>query len=237
MIEFGVTEGGNVKVDQWCGSPTVYLDTWAWRKISESEPDAKRFSTALKSRNGTLALSWLNLTEFSRLLTDVQQARKADALLDEILPQVFILNPNFFKVISEEDKLLAGGVPAAPHADLVFLKFFTKHNLCKPTSLKLLPEQSLFQLTQASAIATPFGRFADLIISHIESLRRNYANNRKFCLAVKRIPKGQPIQRGTRFIARKLLGGVLMDARVNFDRNDVIDVCHAVVPVAYCDYV
>jgi len=76
-----------------------------------------------------------------------------------------------------------------------------------------------------------------LVVNHIESLRRDYDSNPKFQFAVKRLPKGQPIQCGTRYIARELLGSLLLDKSIQVDRNHAIDVCHAVVPVAYCDFV
>lgn len=214
----------------------VYLDHWAWRKISDSGILTKRFLGALKARNGTLAMSWLNLVEFNVVTYD-HQTRKADALLDGCLPQVFFVNLNFFKVIEEEDKLLNGGEPTAPHADLVTLKFFVNHNLQKQNSLELFPKQNLLSLAREAQISTKAESFADAIIGRIESLRARYVNNREFALAVKRVPKGTPIQRGTRFIASELIGGVLKNSSLTFNQNHAIDICHAVVPVAYCDFV
>jgi hypothetical protein len=235
MIEFTPNKEG-LYVGQRCVPPNVYLDHWAWRRISESEPLANRFSSALKSRAGTLALSWLNLVEFSKL-TDEQQASKADGLLDQILPQAFLINPDFFKVIGKEDQLQAGGEAVAPHGDLDTLRFFVKHNLSRPNSLKLFPAQNLFRLATAIGIAERNDNFADSLIAYIESLRRNYDDDRKFRQRVKRLPKGQPIQCGTRFIASELIGSLLVDKRVKIDRHHVIDISHAIVPVAYCEYV
>jgi hypothetical protein len=189
----------------------------------------------LKAHGGTLAFSWLNLAEFGKV--SKRQARAADALLDECSPQIFILNPDFFKVICEEDELLAGGKPRAPHADLHSLRFIAEHSLAKRNSLALFPPQDLFGLTPASKIAGNLDAFADLILNRIESLRQNFQNDREFRLAVKRIPKGAPLQCGTRYIARELLGSFLTDKKLRADRNHAIDVCHAVVPVAYCEYV
>ena len=98
MIEITANREG-LYVDEWCIPPTVYLDHWAWRKISESEELSRKFLSAMKSSGGTLAFSWLNIIEFSKV--DEKQARKADELLNEIWPHVFILYPNFFKVIEQ----------------------------------------------------------------------------------------------------------------------------------------
>jgi hypothetical protein len=235
MIELSISNEG-VNVDHRFVSPTVYLDHWAWRKISESDMLTNRFSNALKSRGGTLAISWLNLVEFSKV-TDEQQTCKADVLLDKILPQVFFLNPDFFKVVEQEDKLLAGGGPITLHADTELLKGFAKLNLLKSNSLKLLSAKNIFRLVPATGIAGRYDGFADSIINHIESLRQKYDNNKEFRLRVNRLPKGQTIQYGTRHIANELIGSFLKNKQIKITRNHAIDVSHAVVAVAYCDYV
>ena len=237
MIAFGYNEVG-LSVGQQCSSCTIYLDHWAWRKISVTEPVANRFSAALKRRNGTIALSWLNVAEFSQLTGKYSwQARNADALLKRILPHVFIINPDFFKVIDEENLLLAGGAPSAPHADKVFLKAFVKSNLQQGPGLELLSEQNIFQLGLTSGIATKYDRFGDVVAGRIDSLRKDYENNAEFRRVVDRIPRGAQIQRGTRFIARELLRSFCDYKQMKVTRQHAIDVCHAVVPIAYCDYV
>ena len=135
-------------------------------------------------------LTWLNLIEFSKV-TDDKQARKADALLDLILPHVSFLNPNFFSVIKEEDNLQRGGQPVAPHADLVTLKYFAKHNLMKANTLELLQSKIFFASRKRPAWLIVLKSLRDLIISQIEALRSEYAKNREFCRAVKRVPKAQ----------------------------------------------
>lgn len=240
MIEFTPNEEGGY-VDQWCVPPTVYLDHWAWRKISESELLTNRFSNALKACGGTLAVSWLNLVEFSRV-TDERQTHKADTLLNAILPRAFILDPDFIKVCGKEDKILAGGERVAPHADLVtlrnpvVLKFFL-NNRPKPNAVKLSPPENLFSLVTASETTTLIDGFEGSFIRQAESLREDYDNNREFRLRVNRLPKGHPNQYGTRVIASELLGSFLKNKKVKASGNHAVDYTHAVVAVAYCDYV
>ena len=233
MIELTINEDGGF-INQWCAAPTIYLDHWAWRKISECETLTNRFSHALKSRNGTLAFSWLNIIEFSKV-TDEGQAHKANVLLDSIWPQVFILYPNFFKVIEQEDKILAGGERFGLHGDLETLKSILKLSPFNPNSLYPLRTPKLFGLVSLSGVT--YDDLADLIINYIESLRQDYCNNREFRLAVDRIPKGGSIEFGTRFIARELLGSFLKNKTLQISRNHAMDVSHAIVAVAYCDYV
>lgn len=237
MLTFTANDSG-IHVDQWCVAPCVYLDHWAWRKISDCKLLAPRFASALKSSGGTLVLSWLNLLEFSKITAAYQhQAANADALLESILPNIFFLDPNFHKVISRENEILLNGSRIAPHADIESLRFYAKHNLCKSKSLKLLPEQNLFRLTSEAGVALKFDAFADEIVNRVEALRKEYETNSIFKTAVKKLPKGKSPEYGTRFIARELLGSLLVDGRLPLQRNHAIDVSHAIVTVAYCDYV
>src|SRR5687768_594505 len=96
--------------------PSVYLDHWALRKLSVAPTLRKRFITALKKLEGTLAISWLNLAEYSGV-TDKPQSRAAEALFEGALPQVFFLDSNPSTVIERENALLGGGPASAPHAD------------------------------------------------------------------------------------------------------------------------
>jgi hypothetical protein len=237
MIELTVNANGSFNVKQWCAPPTVYLDHWAWRKISESEMLTKRFSRALKSHNGTLAFSWLNIIEFGKV-TDEDQARKANALLDAIWPQVFILYPNFFKVIEQEDKIRAGGERFALHGDLETLKGILKLSPLNPNSLYPLRTPKLFDLAASTRVT--FDDTADLIINWIKSGWQDYCNNPEFYSAVNRIPKGSTNKFGTRFIARELLGSFIKDRGLQIGknrRNHAMDISHAIVAVAYCEYV
>ena len=238
MIELTVNANGSFNVKQSCISPTVYLDHWAWRKISESETLSDRFSRALKSRNGTLAFSWLNIIEFKEV-TDPEQTRKADAMLDDISPQIFILYPNFFKVIEQEDKILAGGERFAPHADSEALKtIIINLSPLNPNSLYPLRTPNLFSLVSSTGVN--FDDIADSVINWIEFHRQEYCNNPEFRTAVNRIPKCGEIELGTRFIARELLGSFIKDSGLQTGKNrrhHAMDVSHAIVAVAYCDYV
>ncbi len=237
MIELTINKDDSFNVNQWCVAPTVYLDHWAWIKISESETLTNRFSRALKSRNGTLAFSWLNIIEFSKV-TDEEQARKADALLGAIWPQVFILYPNFFKVIEQEDKIRAGGECFALHGDLEILNSIRKLSPLNPNSLYPLRSPKLFALAASTGVT--FDDIADLIINWIESRWQDYCNNPEFYSAVNRIPKGATNKFGTRFIARELLGSFIKDRGLQIGknrRNHAMDVSHAIVAVAYCEYV
>jgi hypothetical protein len=233
MIEFSVNKNGGLEVVQRDFSPTVYLDHWALRKVSEDLALAARLSSALDSRNGTLALSWLNLVEFTKV-TREDQIRKAEIFIEANLPRVFFLEIDFFVVIRREDELLAGGRPSPPHADLDFLREFSQF---KPTSVKPFTACDLFKVVQDTEFAKRFHDLANAVIGYINALRNEFDENSKFRSAVRRLPSGPQIQRGTRFILRQLVHALLVDKKIKITQNQAIDLLHAVVPVAYCDLV
>ena len=213
-------------------SPTIYLDHWALRMFSESQALSDRLTAALKQENGTLALSWLNLAEFTRV-TDKEQASKAGTLLEKILPNIFFLEVDFGEVIRREDDLLAGGKLIPPHFDLDLLRMFSQ---IKPNSLNHFTAHDLFKVIQGQ-VSTRFDGLADTGVDRIEALREQYAADPKFQSAIKRLPSGPPIQRGTRFILREFVRALIVDKGTKVTRNQVIDLFHAIVPIAYCDFV
>jgi hypothetical protein len=232
MIEFRINKNGVLEIGQRDISPIVYLDHWAFRLFSESQALSDRLTAALKQNNGTLALSWLNLAEFTKVTVE-EQARKAETLIEKILPQIFFLEVDFFEVIGREDDLLAGGNPIPPHADIDLLKMFSQK---KPNSLNLFTAHDLFRVLQGQ-VSARFDGLADTGVDRIEVLREKYASDPEFQLAVKRLPTGPSIQHGTRFILREFIRALIVDKGTKITRNQAIDLFHAVVPIAYCDFV
>jgi hypothetical protein len=233
MIKCVINEKGDLKVGQWAVSPTVYLDHWALRKFSENQTLADRLTEALTSRNGTLALSWLNLAEFTKVTTE-EQARKAESLIEANLPRVFFLEVEPFVVISREDELLAGGLPNPPHSALILLQSFIQ---LKPPSLNPFTARDLFKAMQGSRLAGRLDSLADTVVGRVEALRDALDTGPAFQSAIRRLPSGPQIQRGTRFLLRELVRALLVDKRIQITRNQAIDLLHTVVPVAYCDLV
>jgi hypothetical protein len=233
MIKFTINKKNELDVGQWAISPTVYLDHWALRKFSEDQMLATRLTVALQSRNGTLALSLLNLAEFSKV-TMGEQAHKAEELVEAILPRVFFLEIEPFAVISRENELLAGGPPAPPHADLDLLRTFPQ---LKPTSLHLFTARDLFKAMQNNQLAERLDSLADTVVERVEALRDTLDTDEVFRSIIRRPPYGPQIQQGTRVVLRELVRSLLIDKRTKITRNHGIDLLHAVVPVAYCDLV
>lgn len=233
MIELSIKDTGDLNVGMQSPSPTVYLDHWALRQFSENKELANRLSSGLTSRRGTLAISWVNLAEFTKVTVE-DQARKAESLIEATFPRVFLLDVNPFLVIERENRLLAGTPPTPPHADVDSLKAIIGLN---PTSVNLLSARDLFNVVRDQGSMQRFNNLADTIVERIEALRDQLETDLKFQSAIARSPSGTPIQRGTRFILRELVRALIIDPKTKMTRNHAIDLFHAVVPAAYCDLV
>lgn len=178
-------------------------------------------------------LSWLNLVEFTKV-KDGAQARCAESLVEDVLPNVFFLEINPFSVLEKEDELLARGKLTAPHADTGFLKAFIA---LTPTSVRPFTARNLFTTAHESGFAGRFDALADTIVERSDALREAMDNDAAFEKLVRRLPSGPEIQRGTRYVLRELARTFLLDRTVKLTRNHAIDLLHSVVPVAYCDLV
>jgi len=135
MIRREMNAGGVPIAIQQDVAPTVYLDHWALRKFSQDSALAQRFTRTLEGRGGTLALSWLNLAEFSKV-TDHDQGKMAEEFYAVNLPRIFFLDSDPFSVIQRVDEMLSGRarVSVAQHADAGFLSTFVHLKSDTPTS-------------------------------------------------------------------------------------------------------
>jgi hypothetical protein len=70
-----------------------------------------------------------------------------------------------------------------------------------------------------------------------KSLRKHYAEDTEFAKAVRKPPKGSAVLPATRLLLRELLGFFVKSTTKKLTRNDAADFFHAIVPLAYCDYV
>src|SRR5882724_6036493 len=190
--------GQVLRVAQEIKSPSVYLDHWALREISESDELACRFSRFLRSHGGTLVLSWLNVVEFCKV-ADAAQRRKADLLIHGLFPNLFWLNPDFFTV--EKNERMSGTqqlLPCLPHSDLDLAYTYVRialRNSVKPRSLR---SQNIFTAIHSIPdIPKQYDELADLIVSQIEWLRTRYENTKAMQAKLRALPKRQVISRGT----------------------------------------
>ena len=231
MLNLQIHSNESLLVDQVLRTPSVYLDHWALLDISKDPALKARLGDALCKKGGTLVLSWVNLMEFSKI-TDLAQVALAEALIEDVLPNIFFLEANPFTVIEKENALLLGGQIEAPHADNDFLKAF----ILSQQSVKLFSVQDIF--VEASKWGSnQFDELCDVIVDRVEVLRGAMDSDADFEKHIKSLPPGPAIQRGTRHVLRELVRVLLIDRYVKMTKNHAADLYHAVVPIAYCDFV
>jgi hypothetical protein len=92
-------------------------------------------------------------------------------------------------------------------------------------------------MVQVSGLVQHFDKMADTGISRIEAMRHELDTDAEFQSMLRGPATGPHIQQGTRIILRELARTFLINRRLKITRKHVIDLFHAVVPLAYCDLV
>jgi hypothetical protein len=233
MLQLSMEADGVPHAAQRHVEPMAYLDHWALRMFSEDSTLAGRLRTALTARSGTLALSWVNLGEFAKV-ADGASTRKAEDFLDALLPHLFFLDSDPFKVIEREDEVLSGTKRVLPHADQDLLAEVMK---LKPSTVRPITVVGLLKGVYGSVLVSSGERLADTYVDSVSSLRQQYADDAGFRESVRTAAKSGNIPWATRFIVRELVARLLIDPRKTLTRNDAFDWFHTVVPLAYCQAV
>ena len=231
MVRLTADSAGSLVAEQAMTSPAVYLDHWALRTIADDPAMCTRFVAALRSRGGTFVLSWLNLLEFSRV-GDPTHALSAERLIDAALPDIFLIEVNPWRVIANEDQLLAGRPPITPHADLELLRALCQ---LKPHSLAPLTAHDLVTVAGEPMLAHRHEQMGKAFIANVQRLRD--AADRDPRKVKRRAAPTLPDAPSTRYILAELVRRFVRDRRLVPTENHGIDLVHTVVPSAYCDVV
>lgn len=229
MLKFRI-ENGEPKIRIFITSPHCYLDHWALRLLSEEEELGTRFSKALKSLNGTLSISWLNLVEFTAV-SDPRQIEIAENFIDNIRETLFFIELNPWVVIKTEEEAVKSAKVFGEVADTIILNAFAR---MERTGLDPISCKGLF--SQLPKNTPHIEGIADIFIRQIEKMRGQYLSKPKLKKLVNR-----PIQRSiyppTHLLAGELLKPLIKNQRQKITSNDAADFMHAIVPLSYCDYV
>jgi len=75
----------------------------AFRLFSTDDARAERLAAALHRSRGSLAVSWLNLGEYAAV-TDSAQRVQAERLLERVLPAIYCIEVEPFRVIAHEQR-------------------------------------------------------------------------------------------------------------------------------------
>ncbi len=231
MIWVEIDNSGKLMLFQQDISPTVYLDHWALRKISEIKTLSTRFVDAMQRRKGTLAISWLNFVEFIKV-KDKEQTHKAELFIEANLPHIFFMDVQFFRVISREDAAYSSGLSDACHSDADLCRAFAH---LESKTLKQFTASDMLSALWNDRLVSSYDSMADAIVNGIETVRDERNKKPEIKILLDRLPSGPLIQRGTRYILRELVRTLLIDSKIKVNRNHAVDLMHAVVPCAYCD--
>jgi hypothetical protein len=231
MIELTCPEGTPTAKQQQL-APAVYLDHWALMDISNNEAYADRFVSAIATHGGTLALSWLNLVEFSGV-SDPSNAGAAERLLERLMPNLFFLEPNVFVVIEREDQILHQNARLAPHADSALLEAFVGHD---DSSLNPLSVRNFFTIINSADVVGDRDRLASSIAKQFEEMQERYSTDSEYRKKIAKPTRGKSIQHGTRHLLRESLGGAIRNVGRCITENDAVDYLHTIVAASYCDF-
>lgn len=234
MIEWSLDSAGRPAVKQVMTRPAVYLDHWAIMKFAGEPKLAMRFTAALKTNQGTWAVSLLNLMEFIKM-TDESQATQFEELLEQSLPNIFFIDFDPFDVMERERVMLQGGSLAAPYGDVSLLSVFAAK---PPDTPRPFTAKNLITviIKHRGQLQKNLESLNDTIISRTQLMREQMLINKQFEKAVKGSQKSAKHQRTWLFL-RELLGSLLVDQTKVVTPNDAMDLLHAIVPIAYCDFV
>ena len=231
MIEIAIgPKGEGITGGQQIRSPAVYLDHWALRKVSENIPLSIRLGQAITGRDGTLILSWANLFEFVGL--DQRNVSCAERFIERLVPALFFLEFNPFKVIQRELSFVPNESAFPPHADMELLKlvFGLAPNGLKPITCRGLLDKA----RQAKGASIP--TMKRTFVERIQKLRGEYSNDSSFRKLVNHLGTNPPGLGTTDLVLREIVGGLMRDNSAPINDNDALDFFHTIVPTVYADY-
>lgn len=231
MIDLSTTEQHPLVMHQKLTHPSVYLDHWALRKVSDNREKSSNLIAVVKRTGGSVALSWLNLVEFCRV-SDHSQQKRAGALIDELYPNIYFLQVDPYEVLANEDRLLKGAPPFPPHADSDLMRAFF---LQEQTSIRPYDAENLFQEAARLDPRTTLDSYAATVTEQFRQIRSQLEADGG--AQVRRKTKVKRLPAPTRFVLREVARQILLDPSAPFDEHDAVDMLHTVVPVSYCDFV
>lgn len=229
-IEFIATADGEY-VQQGFLSPTVYMDHWAIRLLSDDRTLQDRFVKALQAKRGTLLLSNISLSEFSAA-SDAHHCRDAEILFSRVMPNIYFTDFALLdKLLAREEAQPDSEMRQIPPPDLWMLKFCAEN--ARDTSGKLT----------MNGIVTLSHTHRDQLIaatdSMVQMVRHGIERTRNDPFYMAKFRKLMPD--GARPRTEIILGELLRDFKLGQTKpisdNDVLDLLHAVMPINCCDFV
>jgi hypothetical protein len=220
-----VRPDGRFDVTQSFIPPTVYLDHWAVRDLTDNRTWQDRFVGALKRSNGTLLVSYLTFAEFAHV-GDVRHAAETEAFLDRVFPNIFIASIDLGPVFRREFANLSRPFEfLAPPADAGLIQHFVS----KKPSMSFV--DMIQPISRSLRLRTSARRVNMAIAERINEVRRAP----EFIKASKSFRDHEP-RAPALTVFRELARIPGTDSNMRIVANDGADLQHAIVALAYCDY-
>jgi hypothetical protein len=223
-----VVEGDPKEAHFWIDRPAVYLDHWAVRLFSSDEERQRRFLATLDTK-GTVLVSIANILEIAA--NTGQTADRIRDFLHAIGPRWFPISVNARSVADREETFQPRDNPPALGTVLVTDEQFRKRLEVGDTSLSALVD--LTRDKQGGELLAAQAVDEASVIEGILYWRQEVSRDRTV-LDQKWPPTAFQADRPTRAIYNALMRLCMKDTFVP-DPNDVRDLLHAGVPMAYAD--
>jgi hypothetical protein len=233
MITIRELENDDLEVGQSLDKPSVYLDHWALMEFAHDNALADALERAIRSKRGTLVLSWLNLVEFT-VVEDRQQATESERFVDRLWLRLFFLEADPFKAARRG---LAGS------GDLSWIDSIADSDTLKSVVLhsyqegKELSFHGMLQAVQTDEMKSIFQGFSERMAAYIRAIASEMKadkNKRRLGNAETSLTLlNDPVY----FIRRELLRRLLKSKSEGISSNDAVDFMHATKAVTYCSYV
>lgn len=211
-------------------SPTVYLDTFAIRAISESDELSMRFAQGIQGRNGTWLLSAVSMGEFARF-ADPRHVERAERLLAQAVPHIylFLSEAAATRTARGETDTAARPLPPGDHRNM---DFFSR----RWVQAQSFPEtfRGMFKVVHENRdkMVETLDEVASGLVASLGTYRQLEPYRRKAKAA--RPDDGRTRQQ---IISGELLRELVLDTNAPITNNEALDLMHAVDAVDYCDLV
>jgi len=223
-------DGEDVVWTQQFRSPTVYLDTFAIRAISESDELSLRFAQGIKDRNGTWLLAALSMGEFASF-EDARHVDRAERLLAQVVPHIylFLTEPLEERIAMGKGDILARIVPPADRRNMDFFSRRWAQAQSFPDTFN-----GMFSMVyeMREEMSKELHEVASKIVASLSTNRQSVAFRSKAKVA--RPDDGRTRQQ---IISGGLLRELFLDTNAPITNNEALDLMHAVDAVDYCDLV
>jgi hypothetical protein len=211
--------------------PTIYLDHWAIRKISQRPEWRARLLAALSTR-GTVLFSTAHIAELARNSGESMAAVRS--FLEAVGPHWMVTLADPVEVIRREAEWSRDSHRAPFVADTFFRSSGFLARLCSgPVSLSHIVDMTREE--GGAALLSHLTPSVDRLIHNLNRFREKYRDN-KGILAATFPPQVFDARYPMRFVFCQLMRS-LVTTRVRLTAGQIADFFHAAVPLAYAQVV